>query len=289
MRIDDLIARGLTSVAAASKAELFGKCEAALTSMAAKKGNIQPAAAGRKSPFSLFVPGRIEVLGKHTDYCGGRSLVCAADRGFCVLAFPRDDALVRITDVVAGESREFEFSPELLPPLGDWANYPMTVARRLARNFPGKLRGAEIAFASDLPPAAGMSSSSALIIACFLALARINDLPSCRSTAKISTARRTWPVTSPRTRTARTSARSWAIRAWARSAAARTTRPSSAASPRRSPCIPTAQCGSSGRSACPRAAASPSAPAAWWRKRPARRWPSSIAPRCAAGGAAGME
>ena len=142
MRIDDLIARGLTSVAAASKAELFGKCEAALTSMAAKKGNIQPAAAGRKSPFSLFVPGRIEVLGKHTDYCGGRSLVCAADRGFCVLAFPRDDALVRITDVVAGESREFEFSPELLPPLGDWANYPMTVARRLARNFPGKLQGA---------------------------------------------------------------------------------------------------------------------------------------------------
>ncbi|PHY02432.1 MAG: hypothetical protein CK530_06070 [Planctomycetaceae bacterium] len=32
--------------------------------------------------FSLFVPGRIEVLGKHTDYCGGRSIVCAVEQGF---------------------------------------------------------------------------------------------------------------------------------------------------------------------------------------------------------------
>jgi len=30
----------------------------------------------------IFVPGRIEVLGKHTDYAGGRSLVCATERGF---------------------------------------------------------------------------------------------------------------------------------------------------------------------------------------------------------------
>ena len=33
----------------------------------------------------MFIPGRIEVLGKHTDYCGGRSIVCAIDRGFHVV------------------------------------------------------------------------------------------------------------------------------------------------------------------------------------------------------------
>jgi galactokinase len=53
----------------------------------------------------------------------------------------------------------------------------MTVARRIARNFPGACYGADIAFASDLPPAAGMSSSSALIVATFLALADTNELP----------------------------------------------------------------------------------------------------------------
>jgi len=163
------------------KEQLFRKCREHLAKLALEKGDIQLFPNGgksRKSPFSLFVPGRIEVLGKHTDYCGGRSLICAADRGFCLVARPRGDRRIRIADAAAGESREFDFLPAISPPLGDWANYPMAVARRLASNFPGELRGADIAFASDLPPAAGMSSSSALVIACFLALSKVNDLPS---------------------------------------------------------------------------------------------------------------
>ncbi|NQT17415.1 MAG: galactokinase, partial [Planctomycetes bacterium] len=57
-----------------------------------------------------------------------------------------------------------------------WSNYPMTVARRIARNFPEARRGADLAFSSDLPPAAGMSSSSAMMVAVFLALADVNHL-----------------------------------------------------------------------------------------------------------------
>jgi galactokinase len=52
----------------------------------------------------------------------------------------------------------------------------MTVARRITRNFPQARRGADIAFASDLPPAAGMSSSSAMIVAISLALIQVNGL-----------------------------------------------------------------------------------------------------------------
>ena len=40
---------------------------------------------------AYFVPGRIEVLGKHTDYCGGGSLVAAVERGICIVATPRTD------------------------------------------------------------------------------------------------------------------------------------------------------------------------------------------------------
>jgi len=125
---------------------------------------------------SYFVPGRIEVLGKHTDYAGGSSLVIAAERGFCIIAAAAEDAQVTITDVANGEKIEFTMTPELVPQLGHWSNYPMTVARRLARNFPGASRGAQIALASDLPPAAGMSSSSALMVGIFFALADANDL-----------------------------------------------------------------------------------------------------------------
>jgi len=134
------------------------------------------AALARRPTLRLWVPGRIEFLGKHTDYAGGRSLVCTVERGFVVVAAARDDRLVRIIDVVTNEQVEIELSPALAPADGTWANYVITVVRRIARNFPGPLRGADIAFASDLPPAAGLSSSSALVVATFLALSDLNAL-----------------------------------------------------------------------------------------------------------------
>jgi galactokinase len=133
------------------------------------------AKAGMRAP-AFFVPGRIEVLGKHTDYAGGRSLLCAVERGILFSVEPRMDSLVRITDVVRGETREIRFNTRADAPLGDWANYVATVARRVAANFEGKTRGADIRFASDLPEASGLSSSSALSIGIFLALDRANGL-----------------------------------------------------------------------------------------------------------------
>jgi galactokinase len=131
---------------------------------------------GRPPAGRLFVPGRIEVLGKHTDYAGGRSLTCAVERGFTIAFAPRPDAVVRIVDASDGRSAEFPLAPDLEPVLGQWANYPMTVARRLSRNFPELVHGADIGFLSTLPRAAGLSTSSALIIATYLVLEAANDL-----------------------------------------------------------------------------------------------------------------
>jgi galactokinase len=123
-----------------------------------------------------LVPGRIEVLGKHTDYAGGRSLVAATEQGFALVATAREDNRLRVIDVGRREIEELELRPELEIPEGHWSVYPSTVARRLAANFPGDLRGADIALASNLPSAAGLSSSSALVVAIFLALAKVNGL-----------------------------------------------------------------------------------------------------------------
>jgi galactokinase len=150
-----------------TKTALFEQCRRALGG----PGNAEPG--GR---LHAFIPGRIEVLGKHTDYCGGRSLVAAVERGFCFVADPRPDARFRITAAATGETVEFPFAADVEPRPAHWSNYLMTAARRIARNFPGDLKGADIAFASDLPPAAGLSSSSALITAMTLLLIRINSL-----------------------------------------------------------------------------------------------------------------
>jgi galactokinase len=163
--VRSLAESGLSDAAASSKTALFARCRQALDE-----------ATGSARARSWFVPGRIEVLGKHTDYAGGRSLLCAAEAGFCIVARPRADDRVCIIAAETGERISYPLDPGIEPQMGHWSNYPATVMRRVARNFPAARRGADLVFASDLPPAAGMSSSSALMIAVFLALAGVNDL-----------------------------------------------------------------------------------------------------------------
>ena len=128
-----------------------------------------------------WVPGRIEVLGKHTDYGGGRSLLCAVERGFHVFATPRDDGVIRIVDASTRASVTIPFTPDAEPRPGHWTDYPITVVRRVARDFPAARTGMNAMIRSSLPSASGLSSSSAMVIACFLPLAAINglrDLPA---------------------------------------------------------------------------------------------------------------
>jgi galactokinase len=120
-----------------------------------------------------FVPGRIEVLGKHTDYAGGRSLLCTVERGVCLAALPREDDIVRLGTRTA--SLEARLVPERPAARSGPAIYLDTVAARLARNF-GRLAGVDAAVAADLPQASGLSSSSAFLTAIVLALSHRNQL-----------------------------------------------------------------------------------------------------------------
>ena len=163
-----LVASGMSAAEAQRKVELFAACASALAALDGRSSDNQL--------LAFFIPGRIEVLGKHTDYAGGRSLLCAMERGFVVLARPRTDAVVRAVDVVRGETRQLSLDSTIEPVAGDWSTYLSTVVRRVARDFPGVRRGMDLVFASDLPPASGMSSSSALVIAVFLALEAVNAL-----------------------------------------------------------------------------------------------------------------
>jgi len=129
----------------------------------------------REPRWAWWIPGRIEIFGKHTDYAGGRSLVAAVPRGFAIVAAPRDDGVVAAKDARWSASMEVQPTDETQVFHG-WANYIAVVARRLARNFPGAPLGADIMFASDLPRAAGLSSSSALVVGIAMALARRADL-----------------------------------------------------------------------------------------------------------------
>ncbi len=116
------------------------------------------------------------MLGKHVDYGGGRSLLAAVDRGIHIIARPRDDNLVHLTDARSRLTLSTALDPHLAATPGRWTDYPISVLRRLSRDFGGRLCGMDAVLASSLPSAAGLSSSSAVVIATFLPLAHFNDL-----------------------------------------------------------------------------------------------------------------
>jgi hypothetical protein len=125
-----------------------------------------------------WAPGRVEVFGKHTDYGGGPSLVGALPRGILVAGARRHDQRLCIVDARDGTRYELDLSTGVVA-AGEaigWRRYADVVARRLGRNFPGASLAADIALASDLPRAAGMSSSSALVVGLAHALVRLAEL-----------------------------------------------------------------------------------------------------------------
>lgn len=130
-------------------------------------------------PAWWWTPGRLEVFGKHTDYCGGQTLVGTVPRGFVLLARARPDGRVRVRD--ARRQEELTLVPDAMrrgavPAIGGWRNYAQTVVRRLARNFPDAPLGADVVFGSDLPSASGMSSSSALMVGLAAAIGELAGL-----------------------------------------------------------------------------------------------------------------
>ena len=122
-------------------------------------------------------PGRVNLIGEHTDYNGLPVFPMTIQRGIEVYFAPRDDRTVRL----ANADRQFppsafEVSADIEPdPPGAWPNYAKAAAQALARRH-GDLRGMDAVVNSDLPIAAGLSSSSALTVACALSLLRSNDL-----------------------------------------------------------------------------------------------------------------
>jgi galactokinase len=118
----------------------------------------------------LRAPGRVNLIGDHTDYHGLPVFPMAIQREIRIAYRPRADCTVRLESVQGFGPRSFELVPPIAPfPFGDWGNYAKAAAQALLLRHP-ELRGADLLVEGDIPLAAGLSSSSALVVACALAL-----------------------------------------------------------------------------------------------------------------------
>lgn len=141
----------------------------------------------REAPRRYVVPGRVELVGKHVDYAGGRSLTCAVDRAITAHARPLDAPVIRLRDEARRGSVEVPLvaGVERVKGTPRWSSYVVAVARRFARDFPRARRGVELELASTLPPSAGLSSSSALVVAVATALFDANRMEDDREAGAI--------------------------------------------------------------------------------------------------------
>ncbi len=118
----------------------------------------------------ILAPGRVNLIGEHTDYSGGLVLPVAVDRGVTVRWRP-DAHAIRLRSAAFPEA--VELRPDGTPPPGldGWGRYAAAVAALLAeRGRPAV--GLEGVVSSTLPIGAGLSSSAALTVAVGLALCR---------------------------------------------------------------------------------------------------------------------
>ncbi|HFE66442.1 MAG TPA: galactokinase [Chloroflexi bacterium] len=125
--------------------------------------------------FIVRAPGRVNLIGEHTDYNDGFVLPMALDRAVWLAVRPRDDGEVRLHSLDFGETAVFHLN-HLYKEEGHWSEYAKGVAWAL-QNAGHTLSGWEGVMWSDVPAGAGLSSSAAVELAAARAFTAVSSIP----------------------------------------------------------------------------------------------------------------
>ncbi len=119
-------------------------------------------------------PGRINLIGEHTDYNNGFVLPASVDKAVYFVISPREDDQVVLHATDLGETYRFPLS-DLSKPKQEWAFYQLSVIEQLQKNG-HSIKGFQAAFGGDIPVGAGLSSSAALECCLAFGLNEMNGL-----------------------------------------------------------------------------------------------------------------
>ena len=134
---------------------------------------------GRKPTHIVEAPGRVNLVGEHTDYNGYPVLPMALRRAIRVALATRRDGHVVACSPVPGYGECTCGLGRSIPPAsaGDWCNYLKAAAQGLITHYGDSVEwvGFDAVVVGDIPSGAGLSSSSALVVASALALLAANE------------------------------------------------------------------------------------------------------------------
>jgi len=133
-----------------------------------------------ETKFNYKSPGRVNLIGEHTDYNGGYVFPCALSMGTYGAASRRGDEIIGLSSANFDLRCEAQLSELVNDPAHDWANYPKGVAAEFQK-MGHKIGGFDLFVKGDIPNGAGLSSSASLLV---LTAVVINDLFGCGLSAK---------------------------------------------------------------------------------------------------------
>ncbi len=126
-----------------------------------------------REPRLFRAPGRINLIGEHTDYNDGFVMPAALDLSIWAAIAPRADRRLRIRSLIMDEIVEFDLDEANAQPRGDWTDYVRGVAIFLERAG-YELSGADLVLDGNLPIGAGLSASAAFEVSAGFALLSIS-------------------------------------------------------------------------------------------------------------------
>lgn len=127
--------------------------------------------------ITVYAPGRVNIIGEHTDYNDGFVMPCAINFGTAVSGTKRDDQIWNVYAADLDETDEFSLNVEIPKSEHKWANYVRGVVKFIQERYPDFQQGANLVISGNVPLSSGLSSSAALEVAVGKFCQQLGDLP----------------------------------------------------------------------------------------------------------------
>lgn len=119
----------------------------------------------KKPELTVYAPGRVNIIGEHTDYNDGFVMPCAINYGTAISGAKRDDGVFNVYAADLDASDSFSLQQEICRSEHKWQNYVRGVVYFIQQRCPEFRQGADLVISGNVPLSSGLSSSASLEVA----------------------------------------------------------------------------------------------------------------------------
>ena len=131
----------------------------------------------KQPELTVYAPGRVNIIGEHTDYNDGFVMPCAINYGTAIAGAKRTDHIWNVYAADLNLEDTFSLNEDFPQSEQKWANYVRGVVKFIQERCPQFKQGADLVISGNVPHSSGLSSSAALEVAMGKFCQQLSDLP----------------------------------------------------------------------------------------------------------------